>query len=184
MPPPEGSLSGATDSELHHLPMPCCHCTTTAHACCSTLLVIGACFLFLIGSGPLGTVGNGTCVFRTANPLIPDSYRGWNGTHWSTTWINPYTVRRYAACLCVVRGACACVWACGCASDSDCTFASAPMHERTATFITSFNSSSLSNRNHPSLPSFGATRARLLSRTEQQVTCAQTISILKSLPML
>ena len=43
------------------------------------------------GAGPAGTEQGGTCVFRSANPLKdPDSFRGWNGTEWSTLWINPY----------------------------------------------------------------------------------------------
>jgi hypothetical protein len=31
------------------------------------------------------------CVFRSPNPSDPKSYRGWNGTAWATTWVNPYT---------------------------------------------------------------------------------------------
>jgi hypothetical protein len=31
------------------------------------------------------------CVFRSANPIDPRSYRGWNGTAWATAWVNPYT---------------------------------------------------------------------------------------------
>jgi hypothetical protein len=42
------------------------------------------------GAGPAGTVGNGTCVFRTSDPTNPASYRGWNGSEWSTEWVNPY----------------------------------------------------------------------------------------------
>eukprot|EP00037_Helgoeca_nana_P037292 m.15439 g.15439 ORF g.15439 m.15439 type:complete len:559 (+) comp8660_c0_seq1:210-1886(+) len=43
------------------------------------------------GGGPPGTVGGGTCVFRTATPADPTSYRGWNGSDWSTTSVDPYT---------------------------------------------------------------------------------------------
>jgi len=43
------------------------------------------------GGGPPNTKGGGTCVFRSNNPTNPATYRGWNGSAWSTTWINPYT---------------------------------------------------------------------------------------------
>jgi len=43
------------------------------------------------GAGPPGTAAEGTCVFRSAAPLDPASYRGWNGSEWSTTWVDPYT---------------------------------------------------------------------------------------------
>jgi hypothetical protein len=44
------------------------------------------------GAGPPDTVGNGTCVLRTANPSDPSSYRGWDGTGWGTEWADPYEV--------------------------------------------------------------------------------------------
>lgn len=34
---------------------------------------------------------SGVCVFRTADPSDPRSYRGWNGSAWATTWADPYT---------------------------------------------------------------------------------------------
>lgn len=42
------------------------------------------------GGGPPNTIGSGTCVFRTPDPRDPTSLRGWNGTDWSTTWVDPY----------------------------------------------------------------------------------------------
>ena len=42
------------------------------------------------GGGPPGTVGNGSCVFRTADPSNPSSYRGWDGTGWTMKAVNPY----------------------------------------------------------------------------------------------
>lgn len=42
------------------------------------------------GAGPPNTVGSGTCVFRTDDPTNPSTFRGWNGSSWSTSWINPY----------------------------------------------------------------------------------------------
>jgi hypothetical protein len=44
------------------------------------------------GAGPLGTSASGTCVFRTQDPDDPTSLRGWNGSAWSTQWVNPYEV--------------------------------------------------------------------------------------------
>ena len=45
------------------------------------------------GAGPPGTRGDGTCVFRSADLSDPTSLRGWNGTAWSTQWVNPYEVQ-------------------------------------------------------------------------------------------
>lgn len=44
------------------------------------------------GAGPPNTVGNGSCVVRTANPSDPFSFRGWDGNGWNTEWANPYDV--------------------------------------------------------------------------------------------
>ena len=41
------------------------------------------------GAGPPGTTAVGTCVFRTPTPLDPASFRGWNGSAWSTVWVDP-----------------------------------------------------------------------------------------------
>lgn len=43
------------------------------------------------GAGPPGTSAQGVCAWRTKTPTDPASYRGWNGTHWSTLWVDPYT---------------------------------------------------------------------------------------------
>lgn len=43
------------------------------------------------GAGPPGTVGRGSCVFRTRSPGDPSTLRGWNGTAWGTEWADPYT---------------------------------------------------------------------------------------------
>ena len=45
------------------------------------------------GGGPPNTAAaGGTCVFRTRDPMgDPASLRGWNGSAWSTRWVNPYT---------------------------------------------------------------------------------------------
>ena len=42
------------------------------------------------GAGPANTAAQGTCVFRTRDPGDPASLRGWNGSAWSTQWVNPY----------------------------------------------------------------------------------------------
>lgn len=44
------------------------------------------------GAGPPGTSASGTCVFRTRDLEDPTSLRGWNGSAWSTQWVNPYEV--------------------------------------------------------------------------------------------
>ena len=45
------------------------------------------------GAGPQGTSASGTCVFRTRDLSDPAStLRGWNGSAWSTQWVNPYEV--------------------------------------------------------------------------------------------
>lgn len=43
--------------------------------------------------GQDGMAGNasGVCVFRSANPADPRSFRGWNGTAWATRFVDPYT---------------------------------------------------------------------------------------------
>jgi len=33
---------------------------------------------------------SGVCAFRTNDLSDPKAFRGWNGTHWATTWVNPY----------------------------------------------------------------------------------------------
>ena len=43
-----------------------------------------------------GTTGNdpntsGVCAFRTRDPWNPRSFRGWNGSHWAASWVDPYT---------------------------------------------------------------------------------------------
>eukprot|EP01046_Picozoa_sp_COSAG06_P032674 COSAG06_NODE_3283_length_5558_cov_2.577761_6_plen_601_part_00 len=43
------------------------------------------------GEGPPGTAG-GTCVFRARDLGDPSGFRGWNGTAWSTSWVDPYKV--------------------------------------------------------------------------------------------
>jgi hypothetical protein len=43
------------------------------------------------GAGPVNTAARGTCVFRTADPTDPTTYRGWNGSAWATEWADPYT---------------------------------------------------------------------------------------------
>ena len=43
------------------------------------------------GAGPPGTAATGTCVYRTPTPLDPASFRGWNGSAWSTVWVDPAT---------------------------------------------------------------------------------------------
>jgi len=44
------------------------------------------------GSGTPGTTGSmGICAWRTRTPQDASSYRGWNGSAWSTRWENPYT---------------------------------------------------------------------------------------------
>jgi len=42
------------------------------------------------GAGPPGIADTGICTWRTRDPLDPTSYRGWNGTGWTTVWVNPY----------------------------------------------------------------------------------------------
>eukprot|EP00041_Stephanoeca_diplocostata_P026334 m.708418 g.708418 ORF g.708418 m.708418 type:complete len:1023 (-) comp22938_c1_seq8:248-3316(-) len=43
----------------------------------------------IAGYDPVQKGGN--CAFRTDAPFDPTSYRGWNGTHFSVVWHNPYT---------------------------------------------------------------------------------------------
>jgi hypothetical protein len=38
----------------------------------------------------LGDNASGICAFRTNDPSDPQAYRGWNGSHWTATWANPY----------------------------------------------------------------------------------------------
>ena len=43
------------------------------------------------GGGPANTAADGTCAFRTRDPMgDPAGLRGWNGSAWSTQWVNPY----------------------------------------------------------------------------------------------
>eukprot|EP00039_Didymoeca_costata_P022442 m.4518 g.4518 ORF g.4518 m.4518 type:complete len:406 (+) comp3004_c0_seq1:56-1273(+) len=44
---------------------------------------------------------NGTCLMRTNNLLDTSSWRGWNGTHFGATFINPYTDASEDGHLCV-----------------------------------------------------------------------------------
>jgi hypothetical protein len=44
------------------------------------------------GGGPPGVSDSGTCAIRSQNLDDPRSWRGWNGSHWSTEWVNPYNV--------------------------------------------------------------------------------------------
>lgn len=38
-----------------------------------------------------GVPSKGVCAWRTTTPHNAASYRGWNGSSWSTEWINPYS---------------------------------------------------------------------------------------------
>ena len=40
--------------------------------------------------GHIAQVSHGTCAWRTTDLADPRAFRGWNGTHWATTWIDPY----------------------------------------------------------------------------------------------
>lgn len=42
------------------------------------------------GAGPPGTAATGVCAWRSRDPRDPASFRGWNGTAWSTEWVDPY----------------------------------------------------------------------------------------------
>ena len=39
----------------------------------------------------IGGQANGTCLMRTRDLLDPTSWRGWNGTHFSVSFVDPYT---------------------------------------------------------------------------------------------
>lgn len=43
-------------------------------------------------AGPPNTIGRGTCVVRINDPYEASSLRGWNGSHWSTEFVDPYRV--------------------------------------------------------------------------------------------
>jgi hypothetical protein len=48
--------------------------------------------LYAEGAGPPGLTDSGVCTWRTPDPFDASSYRGWNGSAWSTRWLDPYTV--------------------------------------------------------------------------------------------
>jgi hypothetical protein len=45
----------------------------------------------MLAASPTGAQRGGTCVIRTSDLSDPKSWRAWNGTDWSTTFVNPYT---------------------------------------------------------------------------------------------
>lgn len=46
----------------------------------------------MMNRNTIGLQSNGTCVMRTRTLLVPKSWRGWNGTHFSVTFVDPYKV--------------------------------------------------------------------------------------------
>jgi len=45
----------------------------------------------LAGIDPADTSATGVCAFRTPNIFDPRAFRGWNGSAWAVTWVDPYT---------------------------------------------------------------------------------------------
>lgn len=43
------------------------------------------------GTDSSDTSTNGVCAFRSDDIFDPRSFRGWNGSAWTTTWVDPYT---------------------------------------------------------------------------------------------
>lgn len=49
-------------------------------------------FVAMFNRNPIGLQHNGTCVMRTKTLLDPKSWRGWNGTHFSVAFADPYRI--------------------------------------------------------------------------------------------